>query len=288
MPAELEQVAGGQPVQESTSEGKSIASVLQHLIAGFTIGAAALYAIGLLITNEYLFSLGFTDFNLIRPKCIVTGTWAVLLMLACCGPALSLDRFKDGKITKKRLAEELLAGYGIAMGLGLMLCSLLVNHWSRHVAKGVLLLPLVLALGPLLYFAIWLSLYRRAHPQPSYARHSAVSAAMLLSVVVATIIIAIFIYPEVYPALGGGKPQPAKLVLTNEGLAAWRQISGSTLKGHDSVATDLDILYENESQIAVRLKNFNPDTGSVAMIDRKVVVAILPSQPLDWALLMEY
>src|ERR1700746_1902705 len=90
----------------------------QHLVTGFTVGAAVLYVVGMLVTNEYLFSLGFTDFNLIRPKSIITGTWAVLLMFACCGPAISLDRFKDEKIEKKRLAEKIFASYAIAMGIG--------------------------------------------------------------------------------------------------------------------------------------------------------------------------
>lgn len=281
MPAEIEQSVEKPPGGPGpTGQDKSESGIVQQLVTGLTIGAAALYAIGMLITNEYLFSIGFTDFNLIRPKSIITGTWAVLLMLACCGPALSLDRFKDGKITKKRLVKELFAGYVVAVGLGLMFSPFLVSHWTRPVAKGFLLLPLSLASAPLLYFMIWLTLYRGARPEPSYTRLSATLAAMVISPVLATFVIAIFIYPEVHPALGGGRPQPAKLVLTNEGLGVWKQISGSTLKGHDSVATDLDILYENESYIVVRLQNFNPDTGSVAIVDKKVVVAILPGPPL--------
>jgi hypothetical protein len=106
------------------TEEKSGRSVVQQLVKEVTIGVAVVYAIGMLTTNVYLSRLGFTDFNLIRPKCIITGSWAALLMLACCGPALSLDRFKNGKITKKRLAEELFAGYAVAAGLGLiLLCS---------------------------------------------------------------------------------------------------------------------------------------------------------------------
>ncbi len=253
--------------------------VVQQLVKGFAVGVAVVYAIGMLTTNAYLYSLGFTDFNLIRPKCIITGTWAVLLMLACCGPALSLDRFKDGRITKKRLAEELFAGYVVAMGLGLMFCSVLVSHWSASVAKGILLLPLSLAIAPLLHFSFWLIFYRGVRPSPSYTRHTAALAAMVISPVVATVVLGIFIYPEVHPVFGGGRPQPAKLVLASEGIAAWKQISGSTLKGHDSVATELEILYDNEAHIVVRLKNFSPETGSVAIIDRKVVVAILPGPP---------
>jgi hypothetical protein len=200
----------------------------------------------------------------------------MLLMLACCGPALSLDRFKDGKITKKRLAEELFTGNVVAMGLGLMFCSVLVPHWSASVAKGILLLPLSLAFAPLLYVMIWLIFYRGVRPSRSYTRHTAPLAGMVISPVVATVVLAIFIYPEVRPVFGGGRPHAAKLVLTNEGMGVWKQISGSTLKGRDSVATDLDILFDSESYIAVRLKNFSPETGSMAVIDRKVVIAILP------------
>jgi hypothetical protein len=194
-------------------------------------------------------------------------------------PCSLADRFKNGKITKKRLAEELFAGYAVAAGLGLIFCSVLVSHWSTSVAKGILLLPLLLAIAPLLHFSVWLILYRGVRPCPPYTRHTATLAAMVISPLLAAVLLGIFIYPEVHPVFGGGRPQPAKLVLTTEGVAAWKQISGSTLRGHDSVATELEILYDNEAHIMVRLKTFSPETGSVAIIDRRVVVAILPSPP---------
>jgi hypothetical protein len=253
--------------------------LLQTIVTSASIGIAILYAVGMLITNEYLFAYGFTDFNLIRPKCIITGTWAILLMLACSGPALSLDRFKDGKITGKRLWTELWVGYLIANALGLLFTSVLVTHWSNRAAIGFLLLPLALALAPFLYFSTVLTLYR-GKPKPSYTRHTPVLFFMLVSPILATVVIAMLIYPEVHSVLGGGRPLPAKLVLNDDGVKVWKQLSGSSLKGHDSIATDLDILYENESHIVVRLKHSSPDTGSIAIIDKKLVLATLPERYL--------
>jgi hypothetical protein len=100
-----------QPEVESMGTDGGSGHLLQTIIASVSIGVAILYAVGMLVTNEYLFAFGLTDFNLIRPKCIITGTWAILLLLACSGPALSLDRFKNGKITAKRLWTELWVGY---------------------------------------------------------------------------------------------------------------------------------------------------------------------------------
>lgn len=264
-----------QPEIESTGTDGGSGHLLQTIIASVSIGVAVLYAVGMLVTNEYLFAFGFTDFNLIRPKCIITGTWATLLMLACSGPALSLDRFKNGKITAERLWTELWVGYFIANALGLLFASVLVTHWSSRVAIGFLILPFPLALAPLLYFSNVLTLYR-GKPKPSYTRHTPVLFFMLVSPILATIVIAAFIYPEVHSVLGGGRPLPAKFVLNDEGVKVWKQLSGSTLKGHDSIATDLDILYENESHIVVRLKHSSPDTGSIAIIDKKLVLATLP------------
>jgi hypothetical protein len=261
------------PKPETGDSGNS--HILQTILAGVSIGVAVLYAAGMLITNEYLFTLGFTDFNLIRPKSIITGTWAILAMLSCSGPALSLDRFKDGKITGKRLAEEIVAGFIVAFGLGLIFSSVLVSHWSTRVAVGFLLLPLSLALAPLLYFAVVATLYR-GQAKPSYTRHTPVMAFMVISPLIATALIAFFIYPQVHSVLGGGRPLPAKLVLNDEGAKVWRQLSGSTLKGHDSVAADLEILYENEAHIIVRIEHPSADIGSIAIIDKKVVLAVLP------------
>jgi hypothetical protein len=55
--------------------------LLQTIITSATIGVAVLYAVGMMVTNEYLFTIGYSDFNLIRPKCIITGTWAILVVV---------------------------------------------------------------------------------------------------------------------------------------------------------------------------------------------------------------
>jgi hypothetical protein len=265
----------GTEVQPKESESRG-SHLLQAIVTSVSIGVAALYTVGMMVTNEYLFTIGYSDFNLIRPKCIITGTWAILVMISCSGPALSLDRFKDGKITRKTLGIEFLAGYLVAVALGLIFSSVLVSHWSTRVFVGFLLVPVALAIVPLLYFSVVLTLYRDQQPKPSYMRHIPVLAFMLISPLIATVLIAFFIYPQVHSVLGGGRPLPAKLVLNDEGVKVWKQLSGSTLKGHDSVAADLDILYENESHIIVRLKHPSADTGSIAILDKKVILAVLP------------
>ena len=264
----------GSQVGSKATEGGS--HLLQTIVTSVTISLAVLYAVGMMVTNEYLFTIGYSDFNLIRPKCIITGTWAILVIISCSGPALSLDRFKDGKITSMRLGVELFVGYVVAFALCLIFSSVLVSHWSTPVLVGFLLVPLALTIPPLLYLSVVLTLYRKEPVKPSYTRHAPVIASMLISPLLATGLIAFFIYPEVHSVLGGGRPLPAKLVLNDEGVKVWQQVSGSTLKGHDSVAADLDILYENESHIIVRLNHPNPDTGSIAILDKKVILDILP------------
>jgi hypothetical protein len=174
------------------------------------------------------------------------------------------------------LAEEIVVGFIVAFGLCMIFNSLLVSHWSTRVVMGFLLVPLALAIAPLLYFSVVLTLYRGQTSKPSYTRHTPVMAFMLISPLIATALIAFFIYPQVHSVLGGGRPLPAKIVLNDEGVKVWKQLSGSTLKGHDSVAADLDILYENESHIIVRLKHPSPDTGSIAILDKRVILAVLP------------
>ena len=194
-------------------------NLIQHVAAVFAVTVASLYAVGLLVTNEYLMTLGFTDFNLLRPKCIITGAWAVLLMLACSGPTLSLLRFKDEKIGGRRLLVEIFMGYLVALGMCQILFAVLAfKLWNMKLLEGVLLLPTTMSLGPVVNLLITLGTYRRLRPQPAFTRHTAVMAYIVISPIVATFVIALLIYPNVTTAIGGGKPQPAKLILSSEGL----------------------------------------------------------------------
>jgi hypothetical protein len=262
---------------ESSSERGDFLSVLQHLGGAFAVAVAGLYAIGLLITNEYLMTLGFADFNLLRPKCIITGAWAVSLLLACAGPTISLLRFKDDKIGVRRLFVEIALGYLVAMGMCQVLFAVLTFRlWNLSLFAGVLLLPLTMSIGPVVNLLITIGTYKRLRPQPAFTRHTAVMAYIAISPILATFVIAMFIYPNVTGAIGGGKPQPAKLVLSPEGVTLWKQLAAPTLKGHDAVAIDLYILHETETHMILRLKQFDPAMASVVSIDKKAIMAVVP------------
>jgi hypothetical protein len=224
------------PTTESPTESNSgsggFVNVLQHLAGAFAVAVAGLYAIGLLITNEYLMTLGFADFNLLRPKCIITGAWAVSLLLACAGPTISLLRFKDDKIDVRRLFVEIVLGYLVAMGMCQVLFAVLtLRLWNLPLFEGILLLPLTMSIGPVVNLLITISTYKRLRPQPAFTRHTAVMAYIAISPILATFVIAIFIYPNVTGAIGGGKPQPAKAGSFSRGRYAVEAIGRANPQG---------------------------------------------------------
>ena len=50
---------------------------------------AVLYVIGLLVSNEYLMYWGISDFSSFRPKCVLTGTWTVILLTGFLLPVIA-------------------------------------------------------------------------------------------------------------------------------------------------------------------------------------------------------
>jgi hypothetical protein len=54
-----------------------------------SLAALLLYGIGLLVTNTFLAKYGISDFSIVKPQCLFTGSWSLLLLLLVSLPSLS-------------------------------------------------------------------------------------------------------------------------------------------------------------------------------------------------------
>src|ERR1700744_1376402 len=93
--AEIE-AAHAEPAKSSGGMLKMVGSIA-------TITVAVFYGVGLLVTNAYLLSIGVNDFNLLRARCVLTGTWATLLILCVALPGAGYYRMlsREGSKLKK-------------------------------------------------------------------------------------------------------------------------------------------------------------------------------------------
>src|SRR5262249_10866700 len=99
----------------------------------------------LLVSNEYLVSLGISDFSSLRPKFVLTGAWVFLMYafssLPALLPALYMYRFGRDRRNVLRIVGIALLCIPIAIGLDLGWASVLMR--SLHVWSLYWALPAV-------------------------------------------------------------------------------------------------------------------------------------------------
>lgn len=278
----------GTKTAESQKRGEGgIATWLKSLGSTATIMVAVFYGVGLLVTNVYLLGIGVTDFNLFRVRCVLTGSWATLMMAAACLPVATLmaiivsERNPNPhfRITRRTSPVFLIGSIAVGFMLEVLITSIIrISTSSRLVLWygvdcGVFLLPL--AFYSFSYFQ-----KKRIGERPYFASDAAIKFITGVFVVMCVVLSVSHkgrvVYPSVPAAFGGGRPQKAKLILNQEGVIAWNKIPGrdSPLPTPGFVLTpEIDILYENETQIV-----FTRDKDSIVSLDRKLISAIITSK----------
>src|SRR5580704_17406643 len=62
-----------------------------------------LYVIGLLVFNVFLAKYGITDFAALKPQCLFTGAWAVVLLMLAALPVIAFASiFAAQKLTRRK------------------------------------------------------------------------------------------------------------------------------------------------------------------------------------------
>jgi hypothetical protein len=95
-------MSAGSAASAQDDSAQSLARKLAAITKVSVIAVAFLYGLGLLVTNEYLITIGVSDFTSVRPKYIVTGVWVLSIVAATfipiLFPLLARERHMAGKI----------------------------------------------------------------------------------------------------------------------------------------------------------------------------------------------
>jgi hypothetical protein len=201
-----------------TSLGE-ISTALEAMAKLGAVIIAMLYVVGLLISNEYLTTLGLTDFSLLRVKCVFTGAWAVPMIFVASLPALTLwifEPFAEFRKRYKTLAPAL-SGWCFLFGFIELLAifvSVFANSYllklmspSHNSAEAVCKIEKDILFG-LVIVGMLLSVRARRN--------------VLLGVLSAVAVIGAFsglatqVYPLVGEEFGGGAPVAMKIAFARD------------------------------------------------------------------------
>lgn len=287
------------PPQQDVRDPYPSLAMLKELAGLAALAALAFYAVGLIVTNSYLASLGFIDYGLVKPRCVITGAWTTLVIFLCTMPSLILRRMilaPAGHELRRWKLAELLRVSGLCFLLMAALFAVLVGNPIPSPNELVNFVTFVVICGvPVLFDAWFILMARKGLPESlaSRLRDARIRTTILGLVLYLGVLflISVLFYPYVLPRWGGGKPRAAKLILNHEGTEVWSALPGnrndyipvtkvgnapSGLNGDLFVTPAVAILYETDGQLIVKWRP--EDGGSVVALDRKLVSAVIPTQ----------
>ncbi len=236
------------------------------------------YGIGLMISNGYLASMGVIDFDLLRPKAVLSGLWFLAFFAVSVIAEESIQRsFKKRDIPITwRFGNALIAFCGAFLSYFLVL---VLVHAGEHVNRALFL---ALTLGPLFMFLVagtvvtqvqyavreWRRRYKDQETGPAAAAfflsHCMFSA---LAVIVFASLFTTHFYRFLPQEFGGGKSRPVQIAVSDKAAAVLRGMSvvttGNTVEG------PVDLIHETSEEIA-----FRSNGGKTIVLPRREILAI--------------
>jgi hypothetical protein len=238
-----------------------------------------LYALGLMVSNEYLMLWGVSDFSSFRPKCIVTGTWTFLLFMGCLLPVLSPILLVPTPTLKTISGIGRLIGaimLGVVVGLSLMV--VVLDTITRHKVSTFFLWY---AFGEIIFapvaFLFCAAIYRMTR---TYLRFRPVGTLLAGTLALGTILsfvygVSLAVYGAVPEALGGGQSVAGQLILNKDGVRVWKQLAG----GINSETVDsgftgsVQILYQNDREFLLKT-----DKQELLLINKSLFDGFIPDE----------
>ncbi|HEY6350536.1 MAG TPA: hypothetical protein VI636_14105 [Candidatus Angelobacter sp.] len=282
---------------------KNVGSVVAGVVA-------LLYVLGLIVSNEYLNCISASNFALLRPQCIFTGTWTLALLFLGALPAIGGHMIAGRQPNKWRkwlfFPIGILCGWVLTvMGSWIVLKLLQTDtqvFWYNQPAGLPQPWHFLLSVKPMLYIATWYLVFPTivwlSNPRAFVTFTSAPIRHLVILLVFlsvwATWGIASEIYPHVPKAMAGGKPQVVVLFLTEDGKKVWSELRDdqhpqtaaqanapqgtappATGTGAVPVTPKVNLLYETSDQAFIQLNTDKPICDQPTIkLDRKLVGAI--------------
>lgn len=275
-------------IQENSAQ--SLAKNLETVTKASVIAVALLYGLGLLVTNEYLITIGVSDFTSVRPKYIVTGVWVLSIVAATfipiLFPLLARERRMAGKIGSAAV------GTVVAWLSLIFVMRVLGVPELREIWKP---LTLLLCCSCAICFQTWF-----LRKVLVFLPISALTIVLLgcFGGITMTFIVAKKIYPKVPEALGGGKPISGRIILNKEGAEFW--LDAGVEKSDPSKKTDdtfedtarsrsVKILYQDEHVmvIDVQTTRVTPKLGETGNVKSTQTRTMLLNKSLVDAVIID-
>jgi hypothetical protein len=246
--------------------GHLVTASIESIAKTLVLSVAALYTLGLVVTNQYLISINSSDFTSLQPKCAITGAWSLALVVVSALPALMFflswslaERYSHSEKVRQLLVRSAIVCAGVGLGVALAIFGLnsvisllrvpadpalvpLKDSLCLDVSASVgflgaiwgfvrLLPPKIFKIALVIYVA--LCLYFAAHVSQSLG----------------------YIYGEVPQALAGGRPLHAALIFNQNGVAFWRDIGGdfSSLNNGSKRSVEVEVLFQDRDYFVIRL-----------------------------------
>jgi predicted neutral ceramidase superfamily lipid hydrolase len=236
------------------------------------------YGIGIMISNGYLASMGIMDFDLLRPKAVLSGLWFLaflsVLVIAEESIARSLKK-RDVPITW-RLGNGLIAFCGAFFSYFFVLVFV---HAREHVNSGLLR---ALIIGPLFMFVVAGALVsqvqyavnewkrRDADRETGPAAAGFFLSHCMFSVLAVVVFASLFIthfYRFVPQEYGGGRSRSVQIAVSDKAASVLRGMSVVTTE--NIVGGPVDLVHETSEEIA-----FRPNGGKTIVLPRREILAI--------------
>jgi hypothetical protein len=264
-----------------------------EVIAKFAAGVIlALYVLGLLAINGYLFSLGASDFSLLRPRFVYTGALiglsAIVFILI---PRSLIKEIRGSPDVSKRIR---ILWVLIGLLIPIFLPYLLLFTDSSISIRNLLLSDLALLVAGLVYgrqvsrLSMWRIIRQNEYMQP--IMHGRLANSMVLLLLFTAMYVTVFMlifFPKIPVQFGGGKPTQVALLIRHDevdGIRALglpiekRSAEGAPRKqgatpGTGSVTTPLDLMYEGSEAYVIRLSD-----GTLVRINKNAIIAVKASK----------
>jgi hypothetical protein len=223
---------------------------VEQIAKTFALGVGVSYAIGMMILNGYLASVGIADFDPFRPRAIVSGVWFILLIAVGFLAEDSIDR----SFKMKELPRGWATGNAFFVFLGTVFFYFLIlglvevahpnrlGEWKRRASED--------KVGPtstafLVFHCLW-----------------SVAAVILFSALFIQ-----YVYLFVPQQYGGGKPRIVQMAVKDGAAQALNDLAIPTKR--NIIDGRVELIHETSETVAFRLTG-----GKTIVLARSEIVAI--------------
>jgi amino acid transporter len=249
--------------------------------------ALALYVLGLLAINGYLFSLGASDFSLVRPRFIYTGSLIAICAMICVLVPLYLLRVAGG-LRKGESSQDYPVRAQVFLGiialitpvlLLIVLLAVVGVEPNREPIESILTVYAAAVICSVVCVAI-IRAFLKERDTWSALRAGRFAVVVTLAMTAVAIFVATFmanLFPMIPDQFGGGRPTKVALLIKHDevnGVKALgvpleaNQLSGSA-QINSYITAPLELMYEGSEAYLIRL---SPD--ALVRLNKDLVLGV--------------